>query len=133
VDGVLMLQCSTHGYHEKPVHHFYSKKVVFEEGKVFIHMNSNCHEINDYNKTESNPIFNPGHNKIASDQRDDVTSCYYPNCVIPCQENTKYCAAHQEQMGGYYAEVSPLTLLFFIFYKITQRKGEILFLPLGIL
>jgi hypothetical protein len=104
----LMLHCSNMSGKCGPhsVENFYVKKILFLNRKVEIELNGGCIRNNVFSRTVTNPFHNPGHNEVASLQRDDVATCNYPNCLDLPQENTKYCAVHQELMGVFDAEVS---------------------------
>jgi hypothetical protein len=103
--GDTLLCSSTNS--QKPFLDFYFKKLHWRDEHLVIETNSSCHKRNDRDRVEVAPFHNPTLNARASNHRDNVATCNYPNCHEDRIKNGFNCAVHQEQMGVYDAEVSP--------------------------
>jgi hypothetical protein len=125
-DGQTLICSST--YTALPIQEFYFKRLSWMDEHLVIETNASRHKRNDRDRVEVAPFHNPTLNERASNHRDNVATCNYPNCFDPPHENTNYCEEHQELMDGYTAEVSPLKLpLQYSLTKLLKGRGRFSF------
>jgi len=89
----LHLHCSNGSCSTHHLSAFYVKAITFQDGRVHVQMNSNCSAMNDHNREETNPIYNPSTNAAISTHR-AAGGCSTGFCSNPPVDGELYCEYH---------------------------------------